>query len=110
MVRWVGGLLYMHKGYVLNLIYLLATKVQKCLENLLFLDTLILAKLSGSRMNKGKTWKSLGKKETFLAFSDVCYLEKTSNLMQFLYACKIPSPTDKRNTNNSITDFFKAQV
>ena len=33
-------------------------------------------------------------------------LRETINLVQFLYECKVTSPTDKRNTNESKYDFL----
>ena len=35
------------------------------------------------------------------------FLKETRHLIQFLYACKIASTTDKRNTNESKKDLFK---
>ena len=32
-------------------------------------------------------------------------LKGTINLVQFLYACKVTSPTDKRNKNETNKDF-----
>ena len=45
-------------------------------KSIFSLDALKLAKLLGSTMNNIKKWKSIGKKETFYAFSDICYLDR----------------------------------
>ena len=58
-----------------------------------FLDTLKLPKLLGLRENKGLKMKLIGKKSKFFR-----------NLVHFLYACKISSPTDKRNLNENKKD------
>jgi hypothetical protein len=57
---------------------------------------------------KVKNGNQLAKRKILGIFWPVL-LRETRKLIQFLYAYKIWSPTDKRNTNEGKTDFFNAK-